>query len=426
MARRILGRYELREELGRGGMGLVWAAWDREAGREVAVKLLAPQGYRNDMSSMVRRFLREISITGRLNHPGIPVLYDHGKLGGELYLVMERVPGRTLHEVVTEEGPLSVSRAAGIAQAVADVLAYTHAEDIVHRDLKPSNLMLTPTGDVKVLDFGIAAALEPLPGETRFTAAHAAPGSAPYMSPEQAAGRAEPAGDLYSLGCVLYELLTGRAPFTQGSVFMIYQQHMTAPIPPLSGHRPDVPTELQDLVSRLLEKKPEQRPSSAAEVRDVLAAWRPAQPNVAAGAPLVQDPVHPRLAELEALRRAGEPARALAGYEDMVRDPAASADVVLAARAGVALCAGSLGRTREALTELAAVLAEQRALLGPTASPVLDARYELAVLYVRAGYRGRAGELLRRLAEDEEVVLPAGDARRGRARALLIRLGRMA
>ncbi|MFR9756777.1 serine/threonine-protein kinase [Streptomyces sp. TR06-5] len=425
MTRRILGRYELREELGRGGMGLVWAAWDRERRREAAVKLLAPPAHLRDLSSMERRFLREVSITGRLDHPGIPTVYDHGRLDGELYLVMELIPGRTLDEVVADEGRLPAARAARIGRSVADVLAYTHAQDVVHRDLKPSNVMLTPSGGVKVLDFGIAAALEPLPGETRFTAVNAAPGSAPYMSPEQALGKAQPAGDLYSLGCVLYELLAGRPPFMDGNAFMIYRQHMNDDAPPLSSHRRDVPPELEGLVSHLLEKKPELRPASAAEVRDRLARCAPEPAEHAASLP-VDPSSHPRLTELGALRRACQPARALAGYEELVADATAPPEAVLEARVGAALCAADLGRTREALTELAAVLAEQRAAYGQTASAVLDTRFELAVLYARAGYRQKAEGLLRLLTEDEDATLPLGDGRRGRSPALLDRLGRMA
>ncbi|MFE4953993.1 serine/threonine-protein kinase [Streptomyces sp. NPDC056653] len=416
--RRSLGRYELTHELGRGGMGVVWAARDRDNGREAAVKLLAPRGYGSELTTLERRFLREARLTSRLNHPGIPVVYDHGSDDGELYLVMELVPGRALDAVLKDEGTLDVERAAGVAQGVADVLAYAHGQGVVHRDLKPSNLMITPSGEIKVLDFGVAAALEPRPGETRFTAANATPGTVVYMAPEQAVGRTVPASDLYSLGCVLYELLAGKPPFTDGSLFMLYHQHANEPVPPLSGHRPGIPTGLKRLVAGLLEKKPEDRPGSAAEVRALLAAWVPA--------PAERGVTHPRLAEVAALRRSGRPAHALEEYQELLDTPGLGRADFLAARVGAALCAGGLGRTREALDELKSVLAEQRSLLGPADAAVLDTRYEIAVLLVRTGERHPAVELLRRLADDEERFLVADDPRRGRSRALLKRLDRMA
>ncbi|MGX4688320.1 protein kinase domain-containing protein [Streptomyces sp. JNUCC 63] len=417
--RRSLGRYELTRELGRGGMGVVWAAYDPALGRDVAVKVLAPRGRGGELGTLERRFLRETRLTSRLNHPGIPAVHDHGSHDGELYLVMDLVPGRALDAVLKSDGPLTVEQAADIARRTAEVLAYAHGQGVVHRDLKPSNLMMTPDGEIKVLDFGVAAALEPEPGETRFTAPNATPGTVVYMAPEQAVGRTVPASDLYSLGCVLYELLTGAPPFTDGSPFVLYHRHATEPVPPLTDHRSDVPDGLRALVDRLLEKKPEDRPASAAEVAALLAAWTPRRPP-AAPAP----PAHPRLAEIVDLRRSGRPARALEEYEHLMATPGLEHADLLAARAGAALCTGALGHTREALNELKSVLAEQRSLLGPGDPAVLDTRYEIAVLLVRTGERHAAAELLRRLAEEEDRILPA-ESGRGRSRALLARLRRM-
>ncbi|MHA5047101.1 serine/threonine-protein kinase [Streptomyces sp. SD15] len=419
--RRSLGRYELTHELGRGGMGVVWAAHDREHGREVAIKLLAPRALGAEPTMLERRFLREARLTSRLHHPGIPAVHDHGSHEGELYLVMELVPGRALDAVLKGEGPLSVEYAADVARRTADVLAYAHGQGVVHRDLKPSNLMITPDGEIKVLDFGVAAALDPQPGETRFTAANATPGTVVYMAPEQAVGKTVPASDLYSLGCVLYELLTGAPPFTDGSPFMLYHQHAHEPVPSLADRRSGVPTGLRTLVAGLLEKKPEDRPASAAEVAALLAAWAPPRAPAAA-TPLA----HPRLAEIAALRNSGRPARALEEYGDLMAAPGLDRADFLASRVGAALCVGALGRTREALDELKSVLAEQRSLLGASDPAVLDTRYEIAVLLVRAGERHAAVELLRRLTDDEERVLAVDDARRGRTRALLDRLRRMA
>ncbi|MFD7689889.1 protein kinase [Streptomyces sp. NPDC059781] len=419
--RRSLGRYELTRELGRGGMGVVWAAHDPVRGGEVAVKLLAPRGGAVDFTSLERRFLREARLTGRLRHPGIPAVHDHGSHEGQLYLVMDLVPGRALDAVLESEGPLPVERAADLTRRTAEVLAHAHAEGVVHRDLKPSNLMLTPDGELKVLDFGVAAALDPQPGETRFTAANGTPGTVMYMAPEQAVGETVPASDLYSLGCVLYELLTGVPPFAGGSQFLLYHRHAHDPVPPLDERRPGVPAGLRELVEALLEKKPEDRPASATEVAARAAAWSPAPASPAK--PMVP---HPRLAEIDRVRRSGRPARALEEYDDLLAAPGLGRADVLAARAGHALCVGSLGRTREALEELRSVLAEQRSLLGPEDPGVLDTRYEIAVLLARTGERHAARELLRRLADEEDRILPAPDPRHGRARTLLDRLARIA
>ncbi|WP_033327676.1 serine/threonine-protein kinase [Streptomyces yerevanensis] len=419
--RRSLGRYELTHELGRGGMGVVWAAHDRRHGQDVAIKLLASHGRGAEPTTLERRFLREARLTSRLDHPGIPAVHDHGSHEGELYLVMDLVPGRALDAVLKDDGPLAVEHAADIARHIADVLAYAHSQSVVHRDLKPSNLMITPDGEIKVLDFGVAAALEPRPGETRFTAANATPGTVVYMAPEQAIGQTVPASDLYSLGCVLYEMLTGAPPFTDGSPFMLYHQHAHEPVPPLADRRSGVPTGLRTLIAGLLEKKPEDRPGSAAEVAILLAAWSPAQ--LPAAATVLE---HPRLAETAALRQSGRPARALEEYEALMAASGLGRADLLAARVGAALCVSALGRTREALDELKSILAEQRSLLGPSDPAVLDTRYEIAVLLVRTGERHAAEELLRRLADDEERVLPVDDARRGRTRSLLARLRRMA
>ncbi|MFE8947972.1 serine/threonine-protein kinase [Streptomyces sp. NPDC007856] len=415
---RSLGRYELTHELGRGGMGVVWAAHDQDHHRDVAVKLLATRGRGAEPSTLERRFLREIRLTSRMRHPGVPAVHDHGNHEGELYLVMDLVPGRALDAVLKNDGPLGIEQAADVARRAAEVLSYAHGQGVVHRDLKPSNLMITPDGDIKVLDFGVASALEPQSGETHFTASNATPGTVVYMAPEQAVGRTVPASDLYSLGCVLYELLTGAPPFTDSSPFMLYHRHANEPAPPLADRRPDVPDGLRTLAERLLEKRPEDRPGSAAEVAALLTAWAPRPASVAELAP-----PHPRLAEIEALRRAGRPAHALDEYRELMDAPGLDRSGALAARAGAALCVGALGRTREALDELKSVLAEQRSLLGPGHPAVLDTRYEIAVLLIRTGERHAAEELLRRLADEEDAVMPTSG--HGRSRALLERLRRM-
>ncbi|MFE5401568.1 protein kinase [Streptomyces sp. NPDC056580] len=419
--RRSLGRYELKHELGRGGMGVVWAAHDRERHRDVALKLLATSGRGTEPGTLERRFLREIRLTSRLRHPGVPAVHDHGNRDGELYLVMDLVPGRALDAVLKNDGRLGIEQVADVARRTAEVLSYAHGQGVVHRDLKPSNLMVTPDGEIKVLDFGVAAALEPQPGETRFTASNATPGTVVYMAPEQAVGRTVPASDLYSLGCVLYELLTGAPPFTDGSPFLLYHRHATEPAPPLADRRPDVPDGLRTLVDRLLEKKPEDRPASAEEVATLLTAWAPRSISASETAP----PPDPRLAEIDARRRAGRPAQALGEYQELLAASDLDRAGMLTARAGAALCVGALGRTREALDELKSVLAEQRSLLGSGHPAVMDTRYEIGVLLIRAGERRAAEELLRRLADEEDAILAAPSPGHGRSRALLERLRRM-
>lgn len=416
---RSLGRYDLVREIGRGGMGVVWAARDRDLDRDVAVKVVRP---RLADATLERRFLREASITSRLRHPGIPAVHDHGSHRGELYLVMDLLPGEAMDGLLEQQGPFAVERAADLVRQTAEVLAHAHGQNVIHRDLKPSNLMVTPDVRVKVLDFGIATALEPRPGETRFTATNNTPGTAVYMAPEQALGRTVPASDLYSLGCVLYELLAGQPPFVGATPYVVYHRHAVEPVPPLSGHRSGVPEGLRALAEALLEKKPEDRPASAAEVAERLAEWSPRPSSPVRTAAHVPDP---RLEDVRALRVAGRPAPALDRYRELLADAKVAPTDRLAARAGAALCEAALGRTAEALAELRSVLAEQRSLLGPADPAVLDTRYEIAVLLARSGERHAAVESLRRLADDEED-LPGQDPRRGRSDTLLVRLLRMA
>ncbi|MFD8588019.1 protein kinase [Streptomyces sp. NPDC059637] len=287
MTREGLGRYEPVGLLGRGGMGEVWEARDRELGRRVAVKILAPRGRGAGSEAARRRFLREARVTAGLRHRGVPVVHDTGRLGdGRPYLVMELVEGSTLSAVLEEEGSFPVARAADVAVQVADVLAHAHRNGVVHRDLTPSNVMIMPDGTVKVLDFGIAAAKEPDPEDTRITATHAVPGTPGFMAPEQAQGRPGPPGDLYGLGCVLYRLLAGVPPFTAPNDLMLMYRHLHDTPAPLSEHRPDVPGPFADLVMRLLAKDPLDRPASAEEVRDLARSWAaPAPASASAPAP---------------------------------------------------------------------------------------------------------------------------------------------
>ncbi|MEU6688115.1 serine/threonine-protein kinase, partial [Streptomyces sp. NPDC046832] len=258
----IAGRYELQRFLGRGGMGEVWAARDGVMERSVAVKLLQPHLGTAEGEEL---FFREARTAGALSHPGIVTVHDLGRdSDGTLYLVMENVPGRNLG-VVLQDGLPPVADVLAWAAQVADALHAAHSVRILHRDLKPANLMLTPAGSVKILDFGIARYISTL------TLASRVVGTIAYMPPERLLGKVGDArGDLYSLGCVLYELLTGRTPFDGlDSPALMYAHVNTTPAPP-SSHRPGLSPHLDALVADLLAKAPGDRPASAARVRDRL------------------------------------------------------------------------------------------------------------------------------------------------------------
>ncbi|MFG2234913.1 PQQ-binding-like beta-propeller repeat protein [Streptomyces sp. NPDC048723] len=258
----IAGRYELQQLLGRGGMGEVWAARDVVMERSVAIKLLQAHLGTTEGEKL---FSREAHTAGALSHPGIVTVHDLGRDGdGTLYLVMENVPGRNLGAVLQDGLPPVADALAWTAQA-ADALHAAHTVRIVHRDLKPANLMLTPAGNVKILDFGIARYVSTL------TLASRVVGTVAYMPPERLLGKAGDAcGDLYSLGCVLYELLTGRTPFGGlDSPALMYAHVHTPPAPP-SSHRPGLSPHLDALLAELLAKEPGDRPASAADVRDRL------------------------------------------------------------------------------------------------------------------------------------------------------------
>ncbi|MFD3379794.1 MULTISPECIES: protein kinase [unclassified Streptomyces] len=263
------GRYALLEHLGDGGMGDVWRAEDRLMGRAVAVKLLRVEHMGN--AEMQRRFLREWQVTARLEHENVVRAYDcgWGESGGQhvMFLVMEALDGTSLRGRMALPGnrQLPVKTAIRWGGQICRALEAAHAHGLVHRDLKPANVQITSDDKAVLLDFGIACFQEDEEGHTRITPAGWVVGTGPYMSPEQSRG--EPVSgrsDLYSLGCLLYAMLTGRPPFTDGDVL---QQHRYAlPLDP-RAHRRDIPDDLNALVMDLLEKRPEDRPATAAEVR---------------------------------------------------------------------------------------------------------------------------------------------------------------
>lgn len=262
LGKTLRNRYRLDSELGRGGMGIVYRATDLELQRQVAVKILST----TTDSDGRERLLREARATAALNHPHIVAVHDVGETDGQPFLVMELVAGPRL----SQARPKDLQRVVRIASQICDALEHAHSNSIVHRDLKPDNILLSGSGEVsnvKLADLGLA-----LPGNAaRISRAGLIVGTASYMAPEQALGQAVDARtDLYSLGVLLYELTTGRLPFTGGDPLTIVSQHVHAPVVPPRVLRTDLPKRLETVILRLLAKDPNQRFSSAGETRDAL------------------------------------------------------------------------------------------------------------------------------------------------------------
>jgi serine/threonine-protein kinase len=253
-------------------MGEVWEADDTVLGRRVALKVLVQE--LADDARATKRFVREARATAKLTHPNVTRVYDFGRDGDLPYLIMELLEGDTLADRLAG-GPLPPAEAARIGAAVADALDAAHGRGIIHRDVKPGNVLLTPAGEVKVMDFGIAAAAD----ETHSTTGSGLYGTAAYISPERAAGQpATPAADVYSLGAVLYELLTGRPPFIGDSPVLVVRAHLHERPRPVRELAPWVPPRLADACELALAKDPTHRPSSAAAlaIRLRAASSRPA------------------------------------------------------------------------------------------------------------------------------------------------------
>ncbi|MFD2077942.1 serine/threonine protein kinase [Actinopolymorpha cephalotaxi] len=380
-ARFLGGRYELGEVLGHGGMAEVRIGVDRRLGRTVAVKTLRPDLATDPIFQA--RFRREAQSAAALNQPTIVAVYDTGEEKADgisiPYIVMEYVEGRTLRDVLREGRRILPERALEITADVLEALEYSHRAGIIHRDIKPGNVMLTPNGDVKVMDFGIARAVADASATMTQTAAVI--GTAQYLSPEQARGESVDArSDIYSTGCLLYELLTGRPPFVGDSPVSVAYQHVREEPRPPSMLDPEVPPIADAITLKALQKKPHDRYQSAAEMRQDIERGLSGQeliaPMLAAGATArflpPDEPITP-----------ADPERAAAYAEDdETRDRGRKAAYILLAIAivfvlGVAAFIGlqSLGKDSaktvstptlqgKTLTEAQAALAQSRLRLG--------------------------------------------------------------
>jgi serine/threonine-protein kinase len=262
------GRYDVVRPLGGGGMGEVYLARDQVLDRDVALKVLRRQ-YAGD-SEFAERFKREAMNAAALSHPNIVQVYDRGETADRAaYIAMEYLPGGTLKERILHEGPLKSYAVASIGSQVAEALDAAHARGVIHRDIKPQNILLTAKGEAKVGDFGIARAASAVP----ISQTGSVMGTASYMSPEQALGEpATPKSDLYALGVVLYEALTGELPYTADNPIAVSMKHVNEPLRPPKEVNPEIPESMNALVVRLLAKNPQDRYADAEALADDL--WR--------------------------------------------------------------------------------------------------------------------------------------------------------
>ncbi|GAA2460498.1 tetratricopeptide repeat protein [Streptomyces glaucus] len=453
-SRLIHGRYRLLDLIGRGGMGEVWRARDESLGRYVAVKCLKPLGAPPDRSSarlLRERFRREARVAAALQHRGVTVVHDFGECDGVLYLVMELLQGRDLSRLLEDDGgrPLPVADVVDIAEQVAEALAYTHEQGIVHRDLKPANIVRLADGTVKLCDFGIARLGHDTGRTSRLTGTGIAMGTPHYMSPEQIGGdEVDRRSDLYSLGCVLYELATGTPPFDLDDAWAVLVGHRDTPPEPPRSHRAELPGYLERIILDLLAKQPEQRPRDAREVARRITAGRTAPAYAPAAvtsrpAPRTRGPVAggtrlpswtrgmttgPKAVGTGPHGTPADPGTGLSGVwtprpgPDPAGDslpapdpagepvpgqrpeppPEAVAALVGRHRAGLSL--GRLGRWTEAGEVHRAVAAEREHLLGPDHPDTLASRYEAAFALSRTG---RAADALRAYKQVAEARIRA-------------------
>ncbi|MFD3942183.1 serine/threonine-protein kinase [Streptomyces sp. NPDC058579] len=398
-------RYELRTRLGVGAMGQVWQAYDRELRRPVAVKLIHPHhlpatGDRTAADELIERFRREARIVAGFRHPGLPVLFDArlGRDAEHVYMVMELVLGDTLESVLRHGQPLTEAQVVDIALQLCDILTHTHALPVIHRDLKPANIMVSPSGRITVLDFGVAATFKGAARTSRrLTSDRQVLGTVGYLAPEQIvkSGLIVPQTDLYAMGCILYELLTGEPPFTDVLNALLHE-----PPVPLSMLRPEIHPILDAVVTETLAKRQDERPSSARAVLDRLLPLQPgAEPTSAAsvspaGPGAVPVPVPERFSHAQALFDDGDLGQALPAYtalaEELGRAGPQHADQAAQCRAHAAHCRMGLGHLHEAHKQYRALL-DELAPVRPSDDPLLlEVRLHAGTLLVNLGDYGAA------------------------------------
>ncbi|MFJ8668309.1 protein kinase [Streptomyces sp. NPDC093600] len=398
----IGGRYELSAMIGQGGMGQVWTAYDGRLDRRVAVKLLRPDhmAAATAADEMRRRFVRECRVTAQVDHPGLVTVHDAGGDGDDLYLVMQYVEGADLADHLAEHDPYPWPWAVSVAAQLCAVLAAVHAVPIVHRDLKPRNVMVRPDGSVTVLDLGVASVLDT--DTTRLTHTGSPIGSPAYMAPEQAMGGAVgPYTDLYALGVLLHELLSGNVPFAGSTALGVLHRHLYEPPVPVRRLRPEVPEALEALVLRLLAKDPQHRPSGAHEVYEALLPLLPAR-----GAPAGPlDPTRPFLRP-----HAPWPDRASAPPPPPAPPvgPPVSRPDVAAAVDEVKRLLGE-GSITQAVDILGGILPAAAAEHGEHSPVVRILRKQYATTLMDDGQYRRALPELRRLAEDRTAEAGPAD-----------------
>lgn len=329
-------RYVLGEELATGGMGTVYVAMDTRLERRVALKLMKRELAADPR--FVERFRREARSAGALSHPNVAGVYDYGEDQERHFIVMELVEGRDLARLLREDGPLDEDRAAHIAGQIADALGHAHSAGVVHRDVKPANVIVGPHDRVKVTDFGIARAQT----DTALTATGSLLGTAQYISPEQASGTdVAPSSDLYSLGIVLFEMLTGSVPFTGDSAVAVAMRHVSDPVPRPSSLQPGVSEHMDGVVLKATAKEPRERYIDADEFATAVRGRVAASPNTSAATVPLE-----RNAGSTAVLGAGAPATTPEGWPFPGHpprwDPRTLGKVVLAIFAALLLIAAGL------------------------------------------------------------------------------------
>jgi len=318
--RPTLGRYEILSEIAHGAMGVVYKARDPLIDRVVAIKTVTIGLSAAETEAFERRFFREAKSAGRLNHPNVVIIHDVGKSDDVAYIAMEFLDGKSLREIIDSGVVLPPQRIADIAAEIAEGLAFAHRNQVIHRDVKPANVMVLASGAVKITDFGIAL----LPTGTRTLAGNVF-GSPRYTSPEQVMGRpVDGRSDIFSLGAVVYEMLTGKPPFSGGDLNSILKQVLSDPTPPPSSHNPKLPRAFDHIVGKALAKDPNDRYQDAQEMANDLRNYDSIEFDSPAPSPLpaLEHPTTPFATTATELASASDEERVVNGLDAVMPIPA--------------------------------------------------------------------------------------------------------